>query len=520
MINKNNTFNNELEEILEDKAFDENVKSSLLNIFYRIEQSYKDYSKVKVDADLIDEYIKKLMNNIKDSCNEIKLVTPNSKQKLNMESRTFRIDKEKKRIICLNVDRKLLYCLFKIAKKENIVNDKYLIIDRTISDLINVGYTINEVEPFRDFNGYSWSPAPSEIESIDHNLIFQKLLIILGKDFLEDWVKLKNTEKDYWESAILIMKKQYEGNKIDEYIERIKIISFLLDVKYNKDIYEHMYKKKNKIEKRLDKLSNREKFIEEITAEKKKLTKEIKRLDEIINNKDRLREEYKKRNEKLQMEEKIFSPKVLTTMLEEERYRKIGKIEKFNNILKPQKFVEYEGNLKEQYKYLKLLDKRNIDKEIEKNKIYLEKNFLDIWKKKIERIDSKQELLEKIYQFRYYITLPYTREEKVYENKEAQEKIKEILMIILEKSHDLKIIQRFSKNKQIDYELLKSIFISHSIKLEQISIKLIKTKDNNKLYIETYDEETLERKEEFLSINEVQNKDFEIRYNKKVKAFY
>ena len=152
------------------------------------------------------------------------------------------------------------------------------------------------------------------------------------------------------------------------------------------------------------------------------------------------------------MEEKIFSPKVLTTMLEEERYRKIGKIEKFNNILKPQKFVEYEGNLKEQYKYLKLLDKRNIDKEIEKNKKYLEKNFLDIWKKKIERIDSKQELLEKIYQFRYYITLPYTREEKVYENKETQEKIKEILMLILEKSHELKIIQRFSKNKQIDYE--------------------------------------------------------------------
>ena len=29
------------------------------------------------------------------------------------------------------------------------------------------------VEPLRDFNGYSWTTIPSEIESIQHNLIYQ-----------------------------------------------------------------------------------------------------------------------------------------------------------------------------------------------------------------------------------------------------------------------------------------------------------------------------------------------------------
>ena len=41
--------------------------------------------------------------------------------------------------------------------------------------LINTGNNIHMVEPLRDFNGYSWTTIPQEIESIDHNLIYQNL---------------------------------------------------------------------------------------------------------------------------------------------------------------------------------------------------------------------------------------------------------------------------------------------------------------------------------------------------------
>ena len=40
-------YNNELEEVLEKKQFDENVKSTLLGILYKIEASYKDIETVK-----------------------------------------------------------------------------------------------------------------------------------------------------------------------------------------------------------------------------------------------------------------------------------------------------------------------------------------------------------------------------------------------------------------------------------------------------------------------------------------
>jgi len=40
-------YNNELEKILEQKDFDENVKNLLLGILYKLDISYKDYQKVK-----------------------------------------------------------------------------------------------------------------------------------------------------------------------------------------------------------------------------------------------------------------------------------------------------------------------------------------------------------------------------------------------------------------------------------------------------------------------------------------
>ena len=50
-------YNNELEEILEKKYFEENVKSLLLNILYKVETAYKDYEKVKQDVETKEEYI-------------------------------------------------------------------------------------------------------------------------------------------------------------------------------------------------------------------------------------------------------------------------------------------------------------------------------------------------------------------------------------------------------------------------------------------------------------------------------
>ena len=55
------------------------------------------------------------------------------------------------------------------------------------------------VEPLRDFNGYSWTTIPREIESIEHNLIYQNLIILVGNKFLNNWNYNKEFVMDYME---------------------------------------------------------------------------------------------------------------------------------------------------------------------------------------------------------------------------------------------------------------------------------------------------------------------------------
>lgn len=144
-------YNNELEAILEKKYFNEDVKSILLNILYKIETAYKDYKKVKQDTETKDEYIEKIIDIIKNECEEIKLVKPYSEESKIIGNKTFLVEKNKKRIICYNVERKLLYCISKISKQEEIVKNNYFLVNKTLSNLINTGNNINTVEPLRDF---------------------------------------------------------------------------------------------------------------------------------------------------------------------------------------------------------------------------------------------------------------------------------------------------------------------------------------------------------------------------------
>ena len=69
-------FNSKLEEILEKKDFDVTVKNLLLSMLYKIENSYKDYSKVKVNIKNKDEKITEVLHIISEYCDKIELVTP------------------------------------------------------------------------------------------------------------------------------------------------------------------------------------------------------------------------------------------------------------------------------------------------------------------------------------------------------------------------------------------------------------------------------------------------------------
>ena len=106
--------------------------------------------------------------------------------------------------------------------------------------------------------------------------------------------------------------------------------------------------------------------------------------------------------------------------------------------------------------------------------------------------------------------LPYNHEKTIYETEELSKKL-------LLKAHKLKAIEKFSKNEDINYELLKNLFRVRSINLEEISVKVLKEKD--KFFVQIFDENSLEEKYELKNSQNISKRDLEVRLNKKVKIF-
>ena len=505
-------YNNELEKILEEKQFSENVKSTLLSILYKIEVAYKDLETVKKDTESKDEYISNILEIIKNDCNSIKIVQMDDEQNKIPNNKTYIINKEKKEIIAYPIERKLLYAIAKIGKKDRIIKDNYFLINETLSELINVGNNINMVEPLRDFNGYSWTNIPQEIESIDHNLVYQNLRIIIGYSFLDKWVKNNEFIIDYFEEFKEILENKYGKVNKNKVIDIISKISVLLTIKFNNTKKEEIKKVKEEIEEEINKIHDREEFIEETTNAKLEILEKIKEIDTIMNNKELLQEEYEIRNRELPLEKKIFSMRILSKMMEKEKEEYLQELKKMNEILNPQKFLEYKMGLEEKYKYLKIVEVEDTEKELDKLKIELQKLFLNLIKININKAETRQEIEKIIYDFRYYLLLPYNYENTIQNVKKIEKQINEICKLIINKAIQLKVIEKISDDEETNYKILKNICNVRIIKLEDAYLKITKEKD--KYFVQIFDENIFEEKIEI-----TKPKDLQIKLNRKISIW-
>ena len=190
---------------------------------------------------------------------------------------------------------------------------------------------------------------------------------------------------DYMELFREKMEEIYSKKVAKDIIENLEKISILLEVKFDAKSKKEFLAIKSEIEKKIGELEDNKKFVESITLEKKRLTNEIKKIDETINDKNMIQEEYDNRNEKLPLEEKIFSIRILSKIMTEEREEKIEELEKLNELLNPQKFVKHKQELEKREKVLKILESKNIQSDIEKLKLKLQKIFLQCVENKIEK---------------------------------------------------------------------------------------------------------------------------------------
>lgn len=109
------------------------------------------------------------------------------------------------------------------------------------------------------------------------------------------------------------MEEKYGEKNTKEWMELLKKISILLEVKFDSKSKKNMIEMKKEITEKLKQIEDNQLFVKFITNEKKDLTQEIKKIDETVNNKQMLQAEYVKRNENIPIEKKIFSDAYLFT---------------------------------------------------------------------------------------------------------------------------------------------------------------------------------------------------------------
>ena len=417
--------------------------------------------------------------------------------------------------MCFPGTKQILYAVAKIQKHEDIIKVEPDFINYSLTDLLNKGNCINSIEPIRDFNGFSWSPVSSDIEDYYSNLIYQDLNILCDNKLIEEWIDNNNDMIDYMDLFRDDLEKRYGKKFQKEILELLKTISILMEISNNKKYKDEIYNRKKKVENELEAMKNKTKYLEDISKYKRKLNDKIGKVDIILNDKEKLKKEYEKRNKDLPLEQKIFSKKVLKKILSKEREEYLLELKNCNDKMNSKKFIKYKKECEYELEYLKLVECKEVEKEIFERVILLQKRTLQAIKLRIKNAINREEINRIIYEIRYFNLLPIDEKTKIGETAKLNKMLTTTKVDVIAKAYELKSLNDIYKDKTKNINILKYIFNLKIIKLEDIGFKIIKDKDD--YYIQFYDDDVADEKVK-LDI-EIKKEDLKIRINKKIKLF-
>ncbi len=472
-------YKDELASIVEEKGFGHEAENLILNMFYKIEESYPNYKVVKrVVPDLEDiEY--QIVETTLHSLDNIKVATPRNQlqkylttNKLNLYSED---DKENsKTLLTAPNSKSLIYNISKVAVKP--AKKRWGEAAVALYTAINIGKCTAISEIIRDFTGWAWTSDEKELESIECNIIFTYLLFLIGPSLFEN-VDL---------NAI-------KGSVTPEFFNELKnaCIQFYTSryVNRNEETFNRIYE--DKID--LAKMKKRAPLIAKQIEDRKKVADEIGKYKKILNSAASLKKNFVLYNQKASQSKKIFSVSDYAEQLEnqktklEKRLSQIDKNGNPNNYFKDLEKLEYEIKFYE--------SKTAVTK--------LTKEFLKAFETKVRKAKSKKEILDLIYQVRYLSNLP-----------KWMIKLDDIKEILIPKAIRAEVIQPISNNDLLDYRILKGLFNSQVVLLEKLTIKL--SSSDNKIHVEIYDGDMIDQK---YDVPVPEGSDVEIRTTRKIKIF-
>lgn len=472
-------YNNKLEKVLENKVYSLGAKNLLLNMFYKIENSYSDYEKTKRQVPLKNDFIQYLINTIQNKCVEIEIIKNNSKigQKYREAQKSYEIENDK--ITVLENENFLLEAILEISRTPIKIPKQYEYIDNAYRDVLKIGATINQLEVIKNFNGWSWSITNEKTEKYKYNIVYQTLNYTVGYKLMYEFINNNNITLDYIDmlkQQVIVEYGVKIGNKFNDIL--YKNLMYLY-INSNQKAKEELIKIKSKYKKQLEIMQNKEKFLEELTNEKKRFNRKINAIDKIQNDKNLLKKQYEKRSKKYEK----LTIKEWNDELKKERTALLKKITECNELIQPKEYIRRMENIKNKYDFLESIQR---DQTLE-----LCRMFLLGLREKIKNIENKKEIIELIYELRYYRFIMYENE-FLKDIKELKISFAKTIKSLIDKATKLKVIENVSEDSKENFVILKMIFDTQIIDLQSISIE--PKEENNIIYLQYYDGKVLESK--------------------------
>ncbi len=501
LFSKLKDYNMELDKVLDSKYFSSNIKNLLLSMIYKLEVSYVDYKEIKRCVRNKEDFLNEIIEIIRLYCDNIKTVEPDSDQaKLLIKNNVMALTNEKERsILCYPIELSLFYAISDISPKYFYINQDFVLKDVFQSILVN-GYNLNSVEILRDFNGWSWDQTYDEEFDYIDNLIYQNLLIILGEKFLYEWRTYNSTKRDFILEAKEFI-KYFTGNY--NYLQCLYKMIYL-----KPGIREIVGPKIKENKKLLKKMDDKAKFIEEAKNKKQKIINKLEKIEKILNDSKLLEKEFRKLNSKL--DKKIKTIKKYKEKLIKEKEICLKQINEIDFILKPKNYlVKKEYLQKASFLYA---CKGTFYEAL----VNCQKQFLLFIDKKVNKINTRDELIDIIYEIRYYKSLKISKEVSIYEIDELRKYIDKIMKKVITKLCKIGAMKIISMDINLNFEIINYALDSKIIQLEEIRL-FFDIDDDNSLIIKVFDKDAIEKQGR--KQIDITHKILDVKLKRKIKLF-
>ena len=495
-----NDYIYEIEKTLEKKGITNEIKSLVMDTLFKIEETYPNYKRIKVDVLEKRDYIREIVVALK-KVDNIYIMNMQEKDILKCVTDT-KIEKNARGYYDIQIYHNNLSLLYAL---QTIINEEYGINEQPCSSafdkILKIGGIYSNIEILRDFSGWNWNRNKIKNFNIYYDIIYKNLLLILGIDKM---IELKKTRQ-----CIHFMKKylvkKYKNDNVEKLMEISKEIVFVmsseeekkLEIEANKKIIE-MYMAMKDIKK----------FMQKVNEEKKKNNKLIAEYDKILNSHNVLEREYneylkaieKSKNEdssngslnidsiidildieeddigKIDKEE-IKNIELFSIQIFEKRKKIYNKNLELSKIGNPENYVEHKRILEEKIKYI--LDYEKVKGDAKKEEELLEnlmieyqKIVYDMLEDRIEVIYTNEEVIDEIYRQRYIRYQNVLKDKYIYQISDLYQKMDKILHLIVAKAMKFDVLERVSEEENTNYAAVSPALKTEVLSLEEVKVAI------------------------------------------------